>query len=115
MNLTITHKHLRNILDNLNEDNHDDLLMELKFSTLIAPAGDNVSYLEGRHIQLFTDIYEFDKFNRNHECRPVSHEFNDYLKMMKSKLVPGFILNPDSENFMISKDILDFPASGLHL
>lgn len=108
MTLTIIHKHLRSILDNLNEDNWDDLMMELKYSTLIAPAGDDLPLTENRYIPLFTDIHEFNKFNRDNKYRHVPHEFNDYLEILGiSDLIRGFMINPDSEKFTLSREFLE--------
>ena len=40
MNITITHKYLRNLIGNLSEENFEDFLMELQFSTLIVPVNE---------------------------------------------------------------------------
>lgn len=108
MTLTITHKYLRNLLDNLNDKNYDDFLMELQYSTLIVPAScyNEVPTVENKHVPLFTDFHEFDKFNRGNEFRPVDHDFNDYLYLLKDRKVQGFTINPDSENYRFSRGIL---------
>lgn len=108
MTLTVTHKHLKKILDSLNDPNQEDFIMELRYSTLIAPAGDDIPYIQNRFILLFTDIYEFDKFNSKDEYRCVPHEFNDYLEILTiSDRIEGFIINPDSEKFILSRDFLE--------
>lgn len=108
MTLTVTHKHLRKILDNPNNYSHEDFLMELKYSTLIAPGGDDIPYIRNRLIPLFTDIYEFNKFKNSEGYRCVPHEFNDYLELSRNyDLICGFIINPDSEKFVLSREFLE--------
>ena len=83
-------------------------MMELKYSTLIAPAGDEVPLTENRCIPLFADIYEFNKFNTEDKYRHVSHEFNDYLEILGiSDRIHGFMINPDSEKFTLSREFLE--------
>lgn len=108
MTVTITHKYLRNLLDDLSEKNHDDLLMELQYSTLIVPISDNsnVLLIEGR-IPLFTDFPEFDKFEKGNKYMPVAHHFNDYLGLLMERRIDGFIINPESESYVISQEILN--------
>ena len=107
MTRTITHKYLRNLLDNLNDENYDDFLVELQYSTLITPIGDvGLSMIKNKYLPLFTEFYEFDKFNRNEEYQLAVHDFNFYLELLKNDIVEGFIINPESEKFQISKDIL---------
>ena len=107
MTRTITHKYLRNLLDNLNDENYDDFLVELQYSTLIVPVGDvGLSMIKNKYLPLFTEFYEFDKFNRNEKYQPAIHDFNFYLELLKNDIVEGFIINPESEKFQISKDIL---------
>ncbi|MBE6507912.1 MAG: SseB family protein [Methanobrevibacter sp.] len=112
MNTTITHKHLRNILDNLSEDNFDDMLVELQFSTLIVPVNDMegvpiIDFDGKKFIPLFTDIYEMNKFDAKNEFRPVDHEFNFYLELLIDKSAPGFMINPDSERFPVTYEFLN--------
>ena len=108
MTLTITHKYLRNLLDNLSEENFDDFLIELLYSTLIVPVTEynGVPIIEGK-VPLFTDLHEFHKFNVEDEYQPVTHHFNDYLELLSEKTTEGFIINPDSERYIIPNDILN--------
>lgn len=109
MTLTITHKYLRNLLDNLNEDNYDDFLVELQYSTLIVPVTDwnEVPVIEEKYLPLFTDLNEFDRFSSDGEYHPVDHDFNYYLELLIRNEAPGFVINPDSENFRFSDEILE--------
>ena len=108
MTKTITHKYLRNLLDNLSEENFDDFLIELQYSTLIVPVIEysSVPIIEGK-LPLFTDLHEFHKFNVEDEYRPVTHHFNDYLELLSEKTTEGFIINPDGERYIIPEDILN--------
>ena len=113
MNPTITHKYLRNLLDNLSEENFDDFLVELQFSTLIAPVNEYggvpvVEFNNKEYMPLFTDIHEFHKFKNHDEFTVVDHEFNFYLELLKSKKIPRFVINPDSEKFPITEEYLKF-------
>lgn len=109
MNLTITHKHLRNILNNLTDKNFNDLLIELQYSTLIIPVNEfsGVPILENGCLPLYTDLNEFNKFKNHPEFRPVDHEFNFYLELLMDKKAEGFIINPESEKFKIKEGFLE--------
>ena len=109
MTITITHKYLRNLLDNLSEENFDDFLIELQHSTLIVPATDYgvVPIVEDK-IPLFTDLHEFYKFNNENEYMPVTHHFNYYLELIINRMAEGFIINPDSERYVISEEALNY-------
>ena len=108
MTLTITHKYLRNLFDNLSEENFDDFLIELQYSTLIVPVTEygGVPIIEDK-VPLFTDLHEFHKFNVGEEYQPVTHHFNRYLELLSEKTAEGFIINPDSERYIITEDILN--------
>ena len=108
MDLTITHKYLRNLLDNLNDENYDDLLVELQFSTLIVPVSEynGVPIVDNKYLPLFTDFHEFDRFNQDNEYMPIDHEFNYYLHLLKDRKVKGFVINPNSENYKFTREIL---------
>lgn len=51
-------------------------------------------------------IYEYYKLNPGEDFQPMAYYFNFYLKLLENGY-QGFVLNPKSENFIISKDILD--------
>ena len=106
--ITITHKYLRNLLDNLSEESFEDFLVELQYSTLIVPVTEYnaVPTVEGK-IPLFTDLHEFHKFNDKNVFMPATHHFNYYLELIINGMTEGFIINPDSEGYAISKDILN--------
>ena len=111
MNQTITHKYLRHILDNLSEENFNDLLMELQYSTLIIAANEHdgipiVEFNKEPYIPLFTDIHEFEKFKNPEDLMAIDNDFNVYLEMLDCEEFPGFVINPDSEKFPIKKEFL---------
>lgn len=111
MNQTITHKYLRHILDNLSEENFNDLLVELQYSTLIIAANEHdgipiVEFNKEPYIPLFTDIHEFEKFKNEEDFMAVDNDFNVYLEMLACEEFPGFVINPDSEKFPLKKEIL---------
>ena len=112
MSLTITHKYLRNFLDNLSEENFEDFLMELQFSTLIVPVNEFdgvpvITFNKEEYVPLFTDLNEFNKLKNHEEFTVADHEFNYYLELLSSKSIPRFVINPDSEKFPIDGKILE--------
>ena len=111
MKPTITHKYLREILDNLNEDNFDDLLIELQFSTLLIPISGKVgvpatNFDNRNFVPLFTDVHEFNKFDVKNEFEKAFFDFNFYLELLKSDDSLAFAINPNSECFPITSDLL---------
>ena len=113
MTMTITHKYLRDLLDNLSEENFTELLMELHFSTLVMPATEysGVPIVELKnepYIPLFTDFDEFNKFKSHEDYMAVAHEFNDYLEFLERDSTLCFIINPGSEKFPITAEILEY-------
>lgn len=112
MTLTITHKYLRNLLDNFSEENFDDFLVEMQYSTLIIPTNDFggvplIEFRKEKYVPLFTGMNEFNKFRNHDEFTAVDHEFNFYLELLSDRSIPGYVINPDSEKFLITDTILE--------
>ena len=111
MKPTITHKYLREILDDLNEDNFDDLLIELQFSTLLIPIsgkdGVPAANFDNRNfVPIFTDVHEFNKFDAKNEFEKGFFDFNFYLELLMKDDSLAFAINPNSECFTITNDFL---------
>ena len=83
---------------------------ELKYSALIVAKNCNdyatVNVDGNEFVSLFTDIHEYQKMKLSLEFQPKAYYFNFYIELLQ-KGYPGFIINPNSERFMIARDILD--------
>ena len=111
MSTTATNRFLRQELDNFQKTGEmEQLYGELKYSTLIVPINDDefmTVNVDGRKlISCFTDIHEYYKLNPGEDFQPRAYYFNFYLELLENGC-QGFVLNPKSENFIISNDILD--------
>ena len=108
MTLTIAHKYLRELLNNLSEENFDDFLLELQFSSLYIPVTEfsAIPIMDNGCIPLFTDHYELMKYDQEHEFHAVDHEYNYYSDLLYRLKLSGFVINPGSENFEISGELL---------
>ena len=116
----VKHNNLRRYLDefermgeDVSDENLNGILSELKHSNFII-AGDITEKmilmveLDGEKFGfLFTDMDEFRKFTPNGGCGCQTFDFEFYKKMVDAGDVYGFILNPQSEGFMIVKPIFD--------
>lgn len=111
MPTTVTNRFLRKELDNFEKTKDMDCIYgELKYSALIV-AKNGTEYttvnVDGNEfIQVFTDIHEYQKMKLSLEFQPKAYYFNFYIELLQ-KGYPGFIINPNSERFMIARDILD--------
>ena len=93
-------------------ENIDNLLSELKHSTLILAANIShepfkfavVNLEENTFGFLFTDMIEFEKFIDD-GCESHIFDFQTYKMMVEGGMVDGFILNPESEAFFIDSDL----------
>ena len=77
------------------------------------PANENdgvpiVEFEGEQYLPLFTDIHEFNKFKSHEEYMAVDNDFNMYLELLYSEKSPRFVINPDSERFPITRDILKY-------
>ena len=111
MSTFATNRFLRRELDNFQKTNEiGQLYGELKYSTLIVPVNDKefmTVNVDGRKlIPCFTDIHEYQKLNPCEDFQPKAYYFNFYLELLEREC-SGFVLNPKSENFIISQDILE--------
>lgn len=113
MTKDITHKYLRKeISDFALSDNLGNLIIELEHSTLIAPKQDchEFSILkinDMEFITLFTDLFEYEKFDHADDAFPQSRPFRFYLDYLKNEDIEGFIINSESEHFFIGRDFLE--------
>lgn len=133
----VNHDNLRRHLqefESMGEDVSDEtltmLMGELQHSCLII-AG-NVSTLhqmvvfdhDGRRMGLlFTDMDEFRKFDSRGECPSEACDFEVYKTMVESGDLDGFVINPQSEGFIIIREIFesirhlpqhDYPPEGAY-
>lgn len=111
MPTTATNRFLRKEMDNFDKTkNMDCIYEELKYSALIVAKNGNeyatVNVDGNDFVQLFTDIHEFQKMNLDQEFQPKAYYFKFYIELLQ-KGCPGFIINPQSERFMITQDMLD--------
>lgn len=111
MPTTVTNRFLRKQMDNLEKKEETaNLYEELKYSSLIIPVNGNEYErvnVDGRElIPLSTDIHEYRKLNLDDDFLPKACHFNFYLELLQ-RGCPGFIVNPESEGFIITSDILE--------
>jgi hypothetical protein len=118
----VKHDNLRRYLEEFHikgEDVSDETLKnifgELKHSNLIV-AGDLNEFSpqlaifeheDKRYGFLFTDMDEFRKFVPDGECGSQTCEFAVYKMIVESGDVDGFVLNPESEGFVIIRKIFE--------
>lgn len=115
---TVTHKHLRKILEDnydfvrndgdISDEDFEMLLYELFYSTLIVPT----SSVEGEifpiiigdgngnsFMPLFTDLAEYEKaFANKEDIHPVVSDFDTYMNLG----IEGIVINPTCEQFSFS-------------
>lgn len=111
MPATVTNRFLRNELENFEkEKDMERIYGELKYSALIiATNGNDFARvnIDGKElIPVFTDIHEYQKQNLDVDFRPEAYYFNFYLELLQDGC-EGFVINPKSERFIVSPDILD--------
>lgn len=115
---TISHKYLREILAEimeLSEETPDETFLrfeaELKHSSLII-AGDvgggyinipTANVMDGKFALLFTDMDEFRKAFPGYEVESHENIFKVYYNMMFNSNLDGFIINIESECFILPK------------
>lgn len=119
----IRNNHLKEILaaEELDEALIFNLTMELRFATLIC-AGNDINEFsfdypvfdldDGTSIlPLFTDEQEYDNTNLiMDDLEPVPYTFDQSFALLEDDSVKGIIINPDNENFFISKEIINLVA-----
>ena len=118
----VKHDNLRRYLGEFEENQEDvsdetlnKLLNELKHSNLIIAADLNglsnrmafVEIKDRRYGFLFTDMDEYRKFIKGAECGCQSCDFEMYKRIVDDGLADGFVLNPESEGFVIIREIFD--------
>lgn len=115
---TVTHKHLRKILEDnydfvrndgdISDEDFEMLLYELFYSTLIVPT----SSVEGEifpiiigdgngnsFMPLFTDLVEYEKaFANKEDIHPIVSDFDTYMNLG----IEGIVINPTCEQFSFS-------------
>lgn len=114
------HDNLRKTLEDLHVQGHEieesvfiRFLNEMKHSCLIIAADkseDNINFRvyehEGKDYGvLFTDMDEFRKSFSDEECESYSFDFAVYQKMIELGLLEGFLINPESECFLLKKEL----------
>lgn len=108
MSETVTNRFLRKALGNL--EDIDEIYGELKYSVLIIPLKEDKYPTVKRNgkemIPVFTDIHEYQKQNLDEDFRPSAYYFNCYLELLEAGS-PDLVINPKSENFIITDKILD--------
>ncbi|WP_458406401.1 SseB family protein [Methanobrevibacter sp.] len=119
--LFIKHNNLRKTLDDLHVevDEIEDSVIErfvneIKHSSLIIAADkteDDINFrvfeFEGEDYGvLFTDMDEFRKSFSDDECESHMYDFAIYQKMVELGLIEGFLINPESECFLLKKELI---------
>ena len=121
--LYIKHDNLRRSFEELDLDNPENLtveaikrfLNELKHSCLIIAAdktSDDMMFRvfenEGKEYGLlFTDMNEFRKSFSDEECESHEYDFELYQKIIEMGLLDGFLINPESECFILKKELFE--------
>lgn len=115
---TITHNHLRKILEDnyefvrndgdISDEDFEMLLYELFYSTLIVPSsrvdGEVFPILIGddngnSFMPLFTDLAEYEKaFSNRENIHPIVSDFDTYMNLG----IDGIVINPTCEQFSFS-------------
>lgn len=59
------------------------------------------------YILAFTDLVEFKKWSKGKETDRMIMEFDDYARLLMPKDIPykGFVINPFSENIVVTKSM----------
>lgn len=119
--LFIKHNNLRKTLEDLHVevDEIEDSVIErfvneIKHSSLIIAADkteDDINFrvfeFEGEDYGvLFTDMDEFRKSFSDDECESHMYDFAIYQKMVELGLIEGFLINPESECFLLKKELI---------
>ncbi len=118
----IKHDNLRKSFEELGTDNNyenltaeifERFINELKHSCMILAAdmtSDDMRFRVFEHDGkeyglLFTDMNEFRKSFSSEECESYSCDFELYQKIVEMDLLDGFLINPESEAFILKKEI----------
>ena len=110
---TVTHKHLKRQIDILEEtEGIDDLLAELRFSTLLLPMTMENNTLSFPLVQIedeiyapvFTDIYEYNKIRLEEDFTLIPYRFDFYLNLLDEK-IDGILIDVEGERFPLTKQI----------
>ena len=117
MNRTVTHKHLKREMNDFEEDNEriKNLLLELKFSTLLMPAeivGEDLEYPtvdfgERKYAPLFTDVYEYEKIDFNRLYPLTVNCFDFYLDLLNDDVLEGLIIDVESDRLPITREFIE--------
>ncbi|WP_458453094.1 SseB family protein [Methanobrevibacter sp.] len=114
------HDNLRKTLEEIHvqgEDVEDStverFVNEMKHSSLIIAADksdDDINFRvfehEGKDYGvLFTDMDEFRKSFSDEECESHLFDFELYKKMIELGIIEGFLINPESECFLLKKEL----------
>lgn len=123
----ISNNHLKTLLneilsaDELNEDLLLNLTGELRFATLIC-AGNPIDEFSFNYpmfdlddgtsiLPLFTDEQEFNGSNLIlDDLEAVPYYFEQSFDFLEDESVKGIVINPDNEDFFVSKDIINLVA-----
>ena len=116
------HKHLRVVIEDIRSNNNElnpelnsRLINEIRYSNLHIPAkkddsGLNFIIIEDNDLKLtplFTDVEEFNKFFKDREnITLLENSFELYRNVVKKGDIEGYILNPASEGYILSKDFI---------
>ena len=120
----IKHDNLRKSFEELDIDNGfenltvevlERFLNELKHSCLILAADMTSEDMKFRVFEheskeyglLFTDMNEFRKSFSDEECESYTYDFELYQKIIEMGLLDGFLINPESEAFILKKEIFN--------
>lgn len=124
----ISNNHLKVLLNELlsTEELNEDLLLnltrELRFSIFVCPGlymedGDFFNYPlldldDGTSIlPVFTDENEYNNSNLiTNDYEPVTYFFEQSFDFLEDETIKGIVINPDSEDFFVSKDIINLVA-----
>lgn len=121
--LYVKHDNLRRSFEELDLDNPENLTIEaikrfmdeLKHSCLIIAADKTSDDIKFRVFEndgkeyglLFTDMDEFRKSFSDEECESHEYDFELYQKIIEMGLLDGFLINPESECFILKKELFE--------
>ena len=116
------HKHLRVVIEDIRSNNNEltpelnsRLINEIRYSNLHIPAkkdenGLNFIIIEDNALKLtplFTDTDEFNKFFKDTEnITLLENSFELYRNVVRKGDIEGYILNPASEGYVLSKEFI---------
>lgn len=123
----ISNNHLKAILNEiLRSENFDEELVlnltrELRFATFVCAGfmedDDFFSYgfidsYDGTHLlPLFTDENQYNNSNYiTNDSKPFPYFFEKSFDLLEDEEIKGIVINPDTEDFFISKDIINIVA-----